>query len=698
VNISAIAISGANPAAFVAGAPGATTLAAGATTTVDVTFTPTSAGGFAASLDVTHDGSNGPTTSTVLQGTGTSAPVGTLAVTPNPVAFGSVVVGSAPVVLPVTLENTGAADVIVSAVAISGANAGEFSVAPLVAPVPLAAGATTTVDVTYTATIVGPVTASLDVTHDGSNGPTTSTVLQGTGTSAPVGILLITPNPVVYGDVNVGGGGITLPVTLQNTGSASLDITTIAISGANPAAFVAGAPGGATLAPNASTTVNVTFTPPSVGAFAASLDVTHTGDNGPVTSTALQGAGVQGILTALVDPFNFGMVPNGGLLTLNVRIRNDGNGDLNISALGITGPNAGEFSVPALPGILTVVPGQTQNIAVTFSPTALGAMSATLEFAHDGSNGPVSTNALQGEGVDPTLAILLISPTTVDFGQININTAAPLQQLTLTNIGGPGAPAINIASAIITGANGPLFSHDFTGGTPIVVGTPQVINVGFIPSSVGVFGATVEILHDAVNGPLATVAVSGEGVDNSNPTPPPSTQPPTTVAANIVAIDPFITKNANPPFALPGEHVTFTFVISNPGSAPATSVQAIDPMPAEVEILSATAPVGTVTVNGQQVLFEIPVLGPGESVTVTIESRVRDTVRTPFVITNEVCMQTGSPAAQGCSSATVLSVTALPQTGETPLWSIILRYIVAFVGGVGAISVLGWATLKIRSR
>jgi hypothetical protein len=46
----------------------------------------------------------------------------------------------------------------------------------------------------------------------------------------------------------------------------------------------------------------------------------------------------------------------------------------------------------------------------------------------------------------------------------------------------------------------------------------------------------------------------------------------------------------------------------------------------------------------------------------------------------------------------VLSVSALPQTGETPLWSIILRYIVAFVGGVGAISVLGWATLKIRSR
>jgi uncharacterized repeat protein (TIGR01451 family) len=521
--------------------------------------------------------------------------------------------------------------------------------------------------------------------------------LQGTGTSAPVGILLITPNPAIYGDVNVGGGGITLPVTLQNTGSASLDITTIAISGANPAAFVAGAPGATTLAPNASTTVNVTFTPPSVGAFAASLDVTHTGDNGPVTSTGLQGAGVQGILTALVDPFNFGMVPNGGSLTLNVRIRNDGNGDLNISALGISGPNAGEFSVPALPGILTLAPGQTQNIAVTFSPTALGAMSATLEFAHDGSNGPVSANALQGEGVDPTLAILLISPTTVDFGQININTAAPLQQLTLTNIGGPGAPAINIASIIITGANGPLFSHDFTGGTPIAVGAPQTINVGFIPSSVGVFGATVEILHDAVNGPLGTVAVSGEGVDNSNPTPPPS-QPPTTVAANIVAIDPFITKNANPPFALPGEHVTFTFVISNPGSAPATSVQAIDPMPAEVEILSATAPAGTVTVNGQQVLFEIPVLGPGESVTVTIESRVRDTVRTPFVITNEVCMQTGSPAAQGCSSATVLSVTALPQTGETPLWSVILRYIIAFVGGVGAISVLGWATLKIRSR
>jgi hypothetical protein len=96
--------------------------------------------------------------------------VGTLAVTPNPVAFGSVVVGSAPVVLPVTSQNTRAALINLSAVAISGANAGQFSVAPLGAPVPLAAGATTTVNVTYTATVLGPLTASLNVTLVVSSG------------------------------------------------------------------------------------------------------------------------------------------------------------------------------------------------------------------------------------------------------------------------------------------------------------------------------------------------------------------------------------------------------------------------------------------------------------------------------------------------------------------------------------------------
>jgi hypothetical protein len=193
-----------------------------------VTYTSTIVGPVTASLDVTHNGINGPTTSAVLQGTGTSAPIGILAVTPNPVAFGSVVVGSAPVVLPVTLQNTGAADVIVSAVAISGANAGQFSVAPLGAPVTLAAGATTTVNVTYTATVLGSVTASLDVTHNGNNGPTTSTVLQGTGTSAPVGTLAVTPNPVAFGSVVVGSAPVVLPVTLQNTGAADVIVSAVA--------------------------------------------------------------------------------------------------------------------------------------------------------------------------------------------------------------------------------------------------------------------------------------------------------------------------------------------------------------------------------------------------------------------------------------------------------------------------------------
>ncbi|WP_390293617.1 malectin domain-containing carbohydrate-binding protein [Haloarchaeobius litoreus] len=127
------------------------------------------------------------------------------------------------------------------------------------------------------------------------------------------------PGSTDFGTV-VTGGTQTETVTLTNLGNASNashpDITVdgVSLTGTDAGQFSHDFSGSTTLAPGESTTVNVTYSPDEAQAHAATLDVSHTGTNSPVTvdltgegtSTAQVGFGKsqlqgfsQGSLTAL---------------------------------------------------------------------------------------------------------------------------------------------------------------------------------------------------------------------------------------------------------------------------------------------------------------------------------------------------------------------------------------------------------------
>ena len=149
----------------------AATLAAGASCTVGVTFSPTAAQSYTGTLTVTDDAPNNPQVVN-LSGTG-SAPV---TLSTGSLSFGTVTVGTTSSAKTVTLTNRQSASLSFSSIA---ASAG-FKIATNTCGASLGAGANCTVGVTFSPTASGTVTGTLTFTDTAGNSPQTVS-LSGTG-------------------------------------------------------------------------------------------------------------------------------------------------------------------------------------------------------------------------------------------------------------------------------------------------------------------------------------------------------------------------------------------------------------------------------------------------------------------------------------------------------------------------------------
>ncbi|WP_042372075.1 choice-of-anchor D domain-containing protein [Streptacidiphilus neutrinimicus] len=152
-------------------------IAAGASCTVSVTFAPTASGSRSGNLTVT---AGGVTNTVSLSGTGT-APGPVLGANPASLTFGRTVVGASGGTKTVTLTNSGTSTATVSTIATTG----DFSQTNTCATI--AAGASCTVTVGFTPTAAGTRTGTLTVTSNANNSPT-SVGLTGTAIDSTTNI------------------------------------------------------------------------------------------------------------------------------------------------------------------------------------------------------------------------------------------------------------------------------------------------------------------------------------------------------------------------------------------------------------------------------------------------------------------------------------------------------------------------------
>jgi large repetitive protein len=145
-----------------------------------------------------------------------------------------------------------------------------------------------------------------------------------------------------------------------------------------------------------------------------------------------------------------------------------------------------------------------------------------------------------------------------------------------------------------------------------------------------------------------------------------------------------ISKGVDPALVFPGENLTWTIEVRNTSAVTATGVVVRDTLPPAVSIQSTSADSGSVSVNGQDVVWNIGTLAPGQSMRLRIITQVNAAVDSD--VTNTAFVSGDNFPGQQ-ASATARRVSTLPNTGETPWWAAVLWGITALVLG-GFLS--GW--------
>jgi hypothetical protein len=242
------------------------TLASGASCTIAVTFTPTAPGPLAGAVTVTDNAPGSPQT-LPLNGNGGQAPVVVLA--PTSLTFSGQVVGSTSAAQTVTLTNAGSAALSITSISVSGdfaqINTCESSVAP---------GIACTVTITFTPTALGNRYGAVTITDNAVNSPQTI-LLAGNGLPTPVVSLSVTS--LTFSSQPLGTTSSPQTVTMSNTGTSALTITSIVTTGD----FAQLNTCGASLAAGASCAISVTFTPTAARSRTGSLTITDNAVGSP---------------------------------------------------------------------------------------------------------------------------------------------------------------------------------------------------------------------------------------------------------------------------------------------------------------------------------------------------------------------------------------------------------------------------------
>lgn len=344
--------------------------------------------------------------------------------------------------------------------------------------------------------------------------------------------------PYQFGNVLTGESSSPITFTITNSGTETLTVKSVSLTGENASEFSDDFSGETVLAAGETLDILVTFSPTTTtsGNRYAQLNITHTDSttdspfivllSGYVTISAAEIAVVDSAnatVSSNGDPVFLGTIDeNGGTLTKTLTIKNLGNGTLNVS--GISGASL-PFGSDSPNTILSArgESGDSVTFDVTFTPTSSGYFTDQLIIANsDDDEDPYYVNISGTAAVvgttSPEINVKIGSTNyesgvgSYDFGDVRTDLGTnPSVTVTVQNL---GTANLTLTAPGDTG-------RFFVGGSvtsPLSAGTETTFTVTYDPNSTANDSEILSIINDDLDEgtPAATtyqLTFEGHGIE-----------------------------------------------------------------------------------------------------------------------------------------------------------------------------------------
>lgn len=527
---------------------GTTTLLPNQTTTFQIQLDALTNDDFSGKVTFSHNDTNNSPFTFAIQGTVVGAQYASTPELSSTLSFGGTPVGTART-LTLDIKEVGNLKLDVYFKRISGEQANEFAVISNSFPMTIEDGAPAqTVTLQCTPSQTGQRTAVLELSSNDREHPIITYPLKCQGTSPVAPIVPSNPiapstplipryssTPAPNHSITMGSSLVNQPRTetlqIQEQGNTTLKVNLVAITGSHAKEFsLLNASFPLIISDGESPpTLTIQCLPAAEGERTAFLELSSNDPDYPTITYPLTCLGKTLPTASYVstpspgETIAVGQTPVGVPVTHTWFIAEQGDADLQVDLIGITGIHAKDFSItnPIFP--VKIQNGEAkQSIIVQCLPSAPGTRTAQLELTTNDPDHSSLTYPLTCQGTQAGYSSTLVN-NTLDFGQALIGTAVTQS----FDILATGQGDLTVKLVAIDGEA----AHDFTLISPTLPltvtanGTAQQLTFQCIPTAAGLRTARLQLHSSDPLNALLTYTLTCQGVADTaiySSIPPPS--------------------------------------------------------------------------------------------------------------------------------------------------------------------------------
>ena len=464
------------------------TLAPNGSQTVTVTLPNATEGTFSGNITISSNDPDRATQTLSVSVVVQPPPAPAISVPQTAVNFGTIIAGQTSQQT-ITIRNTGTAPLEITGIE-SDVSGLSFSPSTFT----LAPNGSRTVTITFPSSTAGTFSGNINILSNDPERATQTVSVSVIVQPPPVPVIAVPQTAVDFGTVAF-AQTVQQTITIQNTGTASLEITGIEsdVSGLTFDTTMF------TLAPNGSRTVTVTFPSSTAGEFSGLITISS---NDPdrakhtVSVSVIVQAEPVPAITVQETAINFGTVEVAQTVQQMITVTNTGT-----APLEITGIESDVSGLTFDTTMFTLAPDGSQTVTVTFPGSIAGTFSGNITISSNDPERATQTLSVSVIVQAAPAPVLVVGEPAIDFGSIDAEKTVQ-QTFTIENTG--------TAPLEITGIESDLPGLAFEPSMfTLAPDSSATITITFPKPMEGEFSGRINILSNDPDRATLTLTISG---------------------------------------------------------------------------------------------------------------------------------------------------------------------------------------------